>query len=348
MRDMANTTRAILIEAHTLIQNQQYDEARALLEPIANNPTAAQWLEKIDEILPPTAKSRPRPKPSTASEVSPASRPARPQTQAPTPSPSSWDSRTPETFHIQAKSVRSQETKQNRQTAALIAGMLGVTALIVGVVLFLNGFSLSQIFRSMHTHTNNRMTLQHSTAWFEQDTTRTRWCVYSGNDCLYHLWHPSGAEFFIQVVPLSRPVSADEFAAYNWNQEQDDQKYYEDFLELLDLTVGSHQAMMQAYGSQEMYVASHAEEWVADPEREAQLWGGRIIDIYIVDGTTGYVFTFASSAGDCELTKLLPEFSEIMSSVRFISETIAPAEDGYTPATPVTLTLNMLWCDEDD
>lgn len=41
-----------LAEARTLIQRKQYDAARAILEAMPNDPTAQQWLTKLDEIAP--------------------------------------------------------------------------------------------------------------------------------------------------------------------------------------------------------------------------------------------------------------------------------------------------------
>jgi hypothetical protein len=158
---------------------------------------------------------------------------------------------------------------------------------------------------------------------------------------LYHLRHPSNAEFFIQVVPLGRPSSADEFAAYNWNLEQNDPDYYEGSLRLAQITVGSLPATVQLYGAQETdpppiitgnRVTEHPDAG------KVPLWAGQVMDVYVTDGLLGYVFTFIAPLTPCEFKTLQPEFSEILSSVRFISETIVPAEDGYTPATSVTLT----------
>lgn len=42
----------ILLEAKALITRQDYEAARRVLQPIAHNPTAALWLQKIDEIAP--------------------------------------------------------------------------------------------------------------------------------------------------------------------------------------------------------------------------------------------------------------------------------------------------------
>lgn len=41
-----------LTEARTLIQQKRYDAARAILESMPNDPTAQQWLVKLDEIAP--------------------------------------------------------------------------------------------------------------------------------------------------------------------------------------------------------------------------------------------------------------------------------------------------------
>lgn len=326
--EMANTTRAILMQAHTLIQDGLYEQARVLLLPIADNPTAASWLEKIDEIVPPTA-----------------TRPRKSKTE-PEPEDPSLPSALEEAYLIRAARARVKAAEEKRQRFILIAGALSVSVVIVGVVLFLSGFSLSRLLRPMHTHTNRLMTLQHDNDWVEMDTAETRWCLYTDNHCLYHIWHPSGTEFFIQIVPLDYPMSADEFAAFNWNNDLNDPVYYEDFLELLDLTVGSLTAMMQAYGQQEAYVPADVNEWTPDPEREAALWGGRVIDIYVANDSIGYIFTFVNSVEDCVFYEMLPELSEMMSSVRFISDTIVPAKDGYTLATPVTLALNMPWCED--
>ncbi|MBZ0317324.1 MAG: hypothetical protein K8L91_12950 [Anaerolineae bacterium] len=53
-----------LAEARTLIQRKQYDAARAILEAIPNDPTAQQWLTKLDEIAP-RKVSPPTEKPKT-------------------------------------------------------------------------------------------------------------------------------------------------------------------------------------------------------------------------------------------------------------------------------------------
>lgn len=47
-----------LMEAQTLIKDKRYDEAREILETLPDNPTAQQWLKKLDDIAPVAARSQ--------------------------------------------------------------------------------------------------------------------------------------------------------------------------------------------------------------------------------------------------------------------------------------------------
>lgn len=47
-----------LQQAQALLRQERYDEARAILEPVADDPTAQKWLARLDEIAP-----RPAPAP---------------------------------------------------------------------------------------------------------------------------------------------------------------------------------------------------------------------------------------------------------------------------------------------
>ncbi|MBZ0310427.1 MAG: hypothetical protein K8I82_30480, partial [Anaerolineae bacterium] len=62
---MANE-KEILEQAKNLIIKKQYQEARQLLLPIKNNPTAQKWLEKLDEIAP---VKIPEPPPPPSNEI---------------------------------------------------------------------------------------------------------------------------------------------------------------------------------------------------------------------------------------------------------------------------------------
>jgi hypothetical protein len=53
MSQTSEQQKDILLRAKVLIEQKQYEAARQLLLPIAQHPTAAKWLNKIDEILPP-------------------------------------------------------------------------------------------------------------------------------------------------------------------------------------------------------------------------------------------------------------------------------------------------------
>lgn len=69
---MANE-KEILEQAKTLIIKKQYDEARQVLLPIKNNPTAQKWLGKLDEVapvkvVPPEPVSQFAPPPATLPE----------------------------------------------------------------------------------------------------------------------------------------------------------------------------------------------------------------------------------------------------------------------------------------
>lgn len=61
-----------LQQARDLILQKRFDDARALLRPIAHNPTARQWLDKLDSMAPPAAPpptgaaSGPIPRPTPA------------------------------------------------------------------------------------------------------------------------------------------------------------------------------------------------------------------------------------------------------------------------------------------
>lgn len=45
-------SKAKLVAAKELLQAKEYDTARAILETIKDNPTAARWLEELDRIAP--------------------------------------------------------------------------------------------------------------------------------------------------------------------------------------------------------------------------------------------------------------------------------------------------------
>lgn len=48
--------RQALLNARDLIKAKEYDQARAILENLSANPTAQQWLAKLDELAPRTTK----------------------------------------------------------------------------------------------------------------------------------------------------------------------------------------------------------------------------------------------------------------------------------------------------
>lgn len=51
--------RQILLEAKDLITRKQYQEARRILQPIAQHPTARKWLDTLDKIAPPPSSTSP-------------------------------------------------------------------------------------------------------------------------------------------------------------------------------------------------------------------------------------------------------------------------------------------------
>ena len=67
-------TQERLQQAQQLLKQRKFDEARAILDSISENPTAQKWLQKLDEIAP-------RPKPAATTFVD------EPQTAEPEPEP---------------------------------------------------------------------------------------------------------------------------------------------------------------------------------------------------------------------------------------------------------------------
>lgn len=302
---MANT-RAILIQAHTLIQDGQYAQARALLLPIADHPTAAKWLDKIDETLSPDKPRKRKPK----VEAPPAPR----QDEKPASATSA---------------VKSKPKSSESQLAVIIAGTVGVCVLIFGVFFLLSGESLNiklpRLIHETQTYTNSYMTLQHSTSWGEQDLSEISWCrSIDYVECLHYAVNGSGMELFIQNVSLPQYLAPDEFAAYNWNSDLENSRYRFQNPALFDTVVGSVPALIQMY----------------EIEDRASFGEGFIIDIFVPDGYNGYVFSFTTGRNICALDdRLLAELGEIMSSVRFRSQTASREADGYSAASPVTFTV---------
>lgn len=320
---MATTNvRAVLIKAHTLIQEEKYTEARALLMPVADHPTAAKWLDKIDELTSPETHKRRKPKPDKA-----ASAPDWATSLQSESSTSTSEARKakPQT----AASLNKPPVSSNKQLITLIGGTVAICVVIFGVFMLLSGQSFGEIrlprfTHEIQTYTNSHMTFQHSTSWGEQSTSEFAWCQGSGIECLHYAVNGSGIEMFVQRVPLPRYLAPDEFAAYNWNANLDNPSYQMTNPALSDTVVGSVPALIQMY----------------EVESRGGLRAGFAIDIYVPDGYNGFAFTFATGNRICAVDhRLIPEISEIMSSVRFRSQTTLPAEDGYTPATPVTFTI---------
>lgn len=305
---MANTTRAILIQAHTLIQDGQYERARALLLPIADHPTAAKWLDKIDETLSPDKPRKRKPKAET------------------TPTPQQDEKPASVASAVKSKSKpRSSES----QLAVIIAGTVGVCILIFGVFFLLSGESLNiklpRLIHETQTYTNSYMTFQHSTSWGEQDLSEISWCrSIDYVQCLHYAVNGSGMELFIQNVSLPQYLAPDEFAAYNWNSDLEDSRYSVSNPALFDTMVGGVPALIQMY----------------EVEDRASFGEGFIIDIFVPDGYNGYVFSFTTGRNICALgDRLLSELGEIMSSVRFRSQTAGREADGYSAASPVMFTV---------
>jgi hypothetical protein len=318
---MANTTRAILIKAHTLIQEEKYTEARALLMPVADHPTAAKWLDQIDEMIPSGALPRRKPKLDKA-----ASTPDWATRLQSEPSTSTSEARKakPQT----ASSLDKPPVSSNKQLISLIGGTAAICVVIFGVLMLLSGQSFEiQLPRFIHetqTYSNSYMTLQHSTSWGDMDTSQFEWCSGGDIKCLHYVRNGSGVELFIQYLPLPRYIAPDEFAAFSWNSNLDNPSYELTNPALSDTLVGSVPGLIQMY----------------EVEARRGFQAGFVIDIFVPDGYNGYVFSFSTGANICAVDhRLIPEISEIMSSVRFRSQTTLPAEDGYTPATPVTFTI---------
>lgn len=312
---MANT-RAILIQAHTLIQDGQYAQARALLLPIADHPTAAKWLEKIDETLSPDRTLSPdKPK-----KRKPKDTPAAPSTAQKDEKPASVTS---------AAKPKPKPKSSERQLAVLIAGTIGVCVLILAVFFLLSGESLNirlpRLIHETQTYTNGYMTFQHSTTWGEQNLSELGWCgSVDYVRCLHYAVNGSGMELFVQVVSLPVYLAPDEFAAYNWNADLESERYRVQNPALFDTVVGSVPALIQMY----------------EVEDRASFGGGFIIDIFVPDGYNGYVFSFSTGRNICAIeNSMLPELGEIMSSVRFRGQTVVNEADGYSPASPVTFTV---------
>jgi hypothetical protein len=56
-----NAEKARLAQAQQLVKERKFDEARAILEQMPNNRTAQAWLQKLNEVSPPTGQPAPPP-----------------------------------------------------------------------------------------------------------------------------------------------------------------------------------------------------------------------------------------------------------------------------------------------
>lgn len=208
------TTKETLTQARTLIQEHKYAEARRLLQPIADHPTAAQWLAKIDTMIPGEART------SRAKSASNAST-ERPKTN----------------------------NNSGSNSGVLIVGLI-VIVVVIGLFAVLSGaVQIPQLFGSTATTTyaDERMKFDYPINWTIGDAAVTNWCSYEFDPCLIFLSHPSGPTFYAQHIPLQNPISVEEFAEYILSRDLENFDNFENELTQTPTTVGSASAMMHYY-----------------------------------------------------------------------------------------------------
>lgn len=309
------TNREILEQAHALIQQQKYREARQLLQPIADHPTAAKWIAKIDEL---TANS-------AAKASLSASRPA-PQT---TPQPKTVDDLfdKPRPGAQPAAKALKPATKSAAKSSSEQAISLVYTLFGIGVVLVLiYGFTretIIELFNPLVTFSDDRITLNHGAGWEVQPFTEHGYCKDVYDECLYFVKTSPNVGLLVDYVPLTNYSSSGEVADTHLDEGLNDATFPESGHQFQDLTIGGFPATAMLFSITE-YDENGGEFYM--------------VDIFIVDGLDSYLINlFANTA--CNLNRRIDDINTVLSSMRFRSTNVPTAEDGYTAATPVALTI---------
>ncbi len=298
--------REILEEARALIEAKKYREARLILQDIPNNPTAAKWIAKLDD-MPLAATSLRENPPSSLRNAKPLPE--------------------PDTFSTAQYMSPTPAAGAQNLPMQILRVAIGVFVAAVLIYVFRDeGGPIMDLLSAVNppqTYTDERITLTHSSGWQKQDLSTHGWCRGVENECMYFIKHSPNVGLLFTFTPLSDRYSADEFADFNWENDREDTVFVKRNRHLQNITLAGFPAVAQMYT-----LTEHDEN------------GGEfyMVDIYAADGLNGYIINvFANTA--CNLNSRIAEVNEVLSTLRISSPYGTVSADGYSPASPVALTI---------
>lgn len=305
------TTRETLEQAHALIQQQKYREARQLLQPVADHPTAAKWIARIDEL---TAKS--------AGSASSAARPA-PQTAARVKTVDDlFDEPRPGIGAAMKPKAKAAARSSSEGAISLVYTLFGMGIVVVLIFAFARE-TIIELFNPMVTLSHERFTLNHGSVWEPQPLTNHGYCRDTFDECLVFLVTSPNVGFLVDYVPNTNRYSSRELAENERYYGETSEMFPEYEHEFQDLTVGGLPAVALKFRVVEL------------DENGGEYYK---VDILIADGLDSYLINLNANTA-CTLNRRIDDLNAMLSSLRFRTANVPTAEDGYTAATPVALTI---------
>jgi hypothetical protein len=179
------SARATLEQAHALIQQKNYREARLLLAQIAEHPTAAKWIARIDELTDGAYA------PSTASRPTPGA--AKTRSANPKPAP-----------------AKTHSADRPNLISALYVGF--GTMLVLFFVFGLMRDIFVDYFNPLITFADDRVTFLYPAEWEPQEITNHGYCRDVYDECLIYIKTSPNVGFLVNYIPLNNYQSARELA----------------------------------------------------------------------------------------------------------------------------------------
>lgn len=304
--------RSLLERAHAHIQQKDYRAARQILLEIPNNPTAIKWLAKLDTLI-----ERPVAKPQSGQSST-----FTPKVRKPLPDVPDID--------LDSLAPKKPSTQNGTGSKPNLLSIGYATVIIAGALLL--GFALASDFLSDlfgglgpgQTFQNDRILVSSAAAWETNPLQDHGWCHGEGLECLHFIKTRPNVGLLFTYVPLSDYFSSTYFAQFNWDDSVGDPVFVKRERVTQDVTIGGLSGVAQMYYQSE------------NDENGGEFY---MLDVYVADGLDGYVIN-AYANTPCNLSRKMAEVNAVLSTLRFTSTNTPVLEDGYTPASPVAITIS--------
>lgn len=216
---------------------------------------------------------------------------------------------------------RTPRRKPQSTPVLLYSLMAGVGVIVVLVVVALNTFS--DYFNPPGSFHDERISLSYGEGWVPQSLGNHHWCYAIGIECLYYMTTRPDIGLLVAQVDLPQPYTAFEFGESLWQTNENDSTFVERDLDFDEFNLAGLPAV--AY----MYYQVRAEE------NSSEYY---VADIYVTDGTHGYIINLASYS-PCNLKSKIEAVNAVLSTLRIASDAAWVEEDGYTETSTVKLTV---------